>query len=415
MTASGAGPRGALRTLTVGLGWGNAPATVGTLAQEGRRVFFEFEPGFLRSALDLSPFKLPPVPGVREHTDRDYGPLFGLFQDSLPDAWGLLLMDRDFRRRGVEAATLTPLDRLAWIGSRGMGALTYHPPDAEGEPSTSMDLAQVAAQAGRILEGSPEEVLPALRWAGGSPGGARPKVVVGVGPGDRMLAGAGLLPEGFRHWIVKFPARQDGSDAGRVEAAYAEMAREAGLQLPETRLFETGCGDAFFGAHRFDRPQAGRLHMHTLGGLLHASHHHPSLDYEGYLRVTFALTRDRRQLLQAFRRMVFNVLAHVRDDHVKNFAYLMDSAGRWALSPAYDLVFASGPGGEHSMTVEGEGRTPGREHILRLAGRLDVDARQAELIQEEVAEAVAGWPRHAQGAGVPRARVAGIQRVLRNR
>jgi serine/threonine-protein kinase HipA len=392
-----------MRRLEVRLHWSDDDErVVGTLGEQGRRVFFEYAPSFLEAPLPISPFKLPVAPGPVEHGERDFAEVFGVFNDSLPDGWGLLLMDREFRKHGIRPSGITVLDRLGYIGTRGMGALTSHPPSAsESESGLPVDLAQVAAQAERVLEGSAEDVLPALRIAGGSPGGARPKIVVGVDTDGRMLAGTDDLPAAFRPFLVKFPAREDPAGIGAVEAAYAKMAAAAGVEVPETRLFATGDGGRYFGAARFDRRAGGRIHMHTLGGLLHASHRLPSMDYEGFLQAARILTRDQRQVEQAFRRMVFNVLAHNHDDHVKNVSFLMDRAGTWTLSPAYDVVFSEGPGGRHTMAVAGEDDRPGEREMLQAGGSVDISPGDASAIIAHVRDAVRDWPRFAAEMDVP--------------
>lgn len=389
-----------MRRLEVRLDWGDRETVVGTLAEQGRGIYFEYAASFLEAPLPISPFKLPARPGLFEHTEREFAPLFGVFDDSLPDSWGLLLMDREFRRQGRALSDVSPLDRLAYIGTRGMGALTYHPPVADAAAQMEVDLGELAREAERVLEGSADDVLPALRVAGGSPGGARPKVLVGVRDDGRMMAGTGDLPEGFRHFLVKFTARQDPC-GGAVEAAYASMARAAGLDVPRTRLFETADGGLHFGTERFDRRGRSRLHMHSLGGLWHASHRVASMDYEGFIRTTMALTRDHRQVEEAFRRMAFNVAAHNRDDHVKNFSFLMGPDGAWTLAPAYDLIFSEGPGRQHTMDVAGEAGRPGDAEMLRVARQCDLNERRARDIIRQVRNAVAQWPEFASGAGVP--------------
>jgi serine/threonine-protein kinase HipA len=388
---------------------------IGTLLTRERALYFSYAPGFVEKPLPVSPFKLPVRAEVFQHTDREFGPVFGLFNDSLPDGWGMLLMDREFRKRGINPATLSPLDRLAYMGSRAMGALTFQPstgPDEQRELSVELD--EVALQAERILEGSAEEVLPELRLAGGSPGGARPKVVIAYREADgRVISGTGNTPSGFVPYLVKFGAREDPPEIGRVELAYWHMAQAAGMAVPGARLFETSDGSRYYGAERFDRgPDGKRVHMHTLGGLLHANHRLPSLDYDGFLRATRVLTRDQRQVDEAFRRMAFNVLAHNRDDHVKNFSYLMADNGDWTLSPAYDLVFSHGPGGEHTMSVAGEARNPTDEHMLRVAAAGDVHRTRARQMIDEVRAAVHRWPEFAAETGVPRALVQEIGSVI---
>ncbi len=365
-------------------------------------MVFEYDPSFLRNPLWLSPFKLPPEPGLLQHRDLAFAPIFGLFDDSLPDGWGLLLMDRFFQQQGPALAEVSVLDRLAFLGTRTMGALTYHPPadPADRDPPV-LDLHQMAQASDQVLRGSGGEILPLLLRAGGSPGGARPKVLVGV-RGDQLLSGEDDLPAGYAHWIVKFRAREDPPDSGPIEQAYALMARDAGIDMPETRLFETSGGERFFGAKRFDRRHGVRFHVHTFGNLIHANFRIPSCDYRQLLEVTRILTRNHQDTLECYRRMVFNVLTHNRDDHAKNFAFRMSDDGDWQLAPAYDLTFSPGPGGEHSTTVAGEGGAPARRHMLRLAEPAGIAERDAEAILDQVASAAARWQLHARETGVGR-------------
>ncbi len=376
---------------------------IGQLAEagpRGREIVFEYDPNFLRDPLWLSPFKLPPEPGLLPHRDRAFGPIFGLFDDSLPDGWGLLLMDRFLQQRGSILAEVSVLDRLAFLGTRTMGALTYHPPaDPADRDPRFLDLHEMARASEQVLRGATEDVLPLLVRAGGSPGGARPKVLVGV-RGEELLSGEDELPDGYAHWIVKFRAREDPPDSGAIEQAYAHMARDAGIDMPETRLFETAGDERFFGVKRFDRHRGVRCHVHTFGGLIHADFRIPSCDYRQLLEVTRILTRNHQDVLECYRRMIFNVLTHNRDDHVKNFAFKMSDDGDWNLAPAYDLVYSPGPGGEHSTTLAGEGRAPAREHMVSLAEPAGITEREAETILDQVASAAAHWPAHARESGV---------------
>jgi serine/threonine-protein kinase HipA len=390
---------------------------VGLLAETGPRaaggqVVFEYDPDFLRAPLWLSPFKLPPQSGLIEHRDLAFGPLFGLFDDSLPDGWGLLLMERFFQQHGSAFAEVSVLDRLAYLGARTMGALTYHPP---AEPSAtdprSLDLRTLAEASRQVLEGTASEVLPLLLRAGGSPGGARPKVLVGV-RGDSLISGEDDLPPGYSAWLIKFRAPKDALDSGAQELAYASVAREAGIVLPPVRLFETTKGERFFGIERFDRLGNDRFHVHTFGNLIHSNFRIPSCDYRQLLEVTRILTKDHRDVLEVYRRMVFNVLTHNRDDHVKNFAFRMDDDGTWHLAPAYDLVFSTGPGGEHTMTVAGEGRAPTREHLMQLAETAGIANDNAEQVVADVATAARHWPIHAREAGVSARSTRTIERAI---
>ena len=376
---------------------------VGVLAEEKHQLFFEYTPSFLESQLWLSPFKLPLKAGVFQHKEPHFGPLFGLFDDSLPDGWGMLLMDRYLRGKGVLPSSISPLDRLAYLGHRTMGALTYFPPEkTEGIEKTLLDLHRLSEESKQILEGNATELLSQLFQLGGSPGGARPKILVGV-QGDSVYSGGDELPDGYRHWLIKFHGRTDGEDSGVIELAYAEMAREAKIIMPETRLFETKEGERFFGIERFDREGKKRYHIHSFGNLIHANFRIPSCDYGQFLEVTQILTKSEQDIRQSFRRMVFNVATHNRDDHVKNFAFRLEGR-RWRLAPAFDLTYAEGPGGEHSMSVDGEGRAPTKKHFLALASRVSIPQEEAEEIIEEICEAVSLWKKIAASVGITKKR-----------
>ena len=226
-----------------------------------------------------------------------------------------------------------------------------------------------------------------------------------------MVSGVTDLPEGYRHYLIKFGALEDGPGIGAVEAAYAIMAREAGIEMPHTRLFETAEG-RYFGVERFDI-NGERRHIHTLGGLLHASHRHPSIEYDALLRATLMLTRDHRQVVAAFRQMAFNVLAHNRDDHSRNFSFVMARNGTWTLTPAYDIVFSYGPQGWHMMAVEGEAQKPTSSQMLRVGEANGVNRKDGQRIIEQVEVAVGDWPRIARDLGVPDERIQHIEVELR--
>jgi len=355
---------------------------------------------FLAKNLWLSPYKLPLKSELFEHKDRDFSPVFGLFDDSLPDGWGLLLMDRYLRKQGYDIETLSVLDRLAFLGENTMGALIYEPAlDLRPRDKSPFDLHNLSIQSQDILSGKTDEVLPQLMLAGGSPGGARPKVLVGV-YNENMVSGETDLAENFEHWIIKFAAENDFPDAGPVEYAYSLMAREAGIKMTETRLFNTQEEDRFFGIKRFDRSGNKRFHVHTFGNLIHSNFRFPSQDYDHFFKLVINLTKNYQDLLRAFRQMVFNIFANNRDDHVKNVAFIMNHEGKWSLSPAYDLVYSPGPGGEHSMTVLGEGKAPTKADIYKLGEKHGIKKRAVSLIVEQVSDATNRFQTHAQAAGV---------------
>lgn len=363
---------------------------VGQLVEHRGRVGFEYAPAFIAAGRSISPLKLPLKPELVWAPAHDR--LHGVFDDALPDGWGMLLMDRHFRRSGVEFAGIGALDRLAYLGARTMGALSFFPP-ADDQPTADehIDLQRLSDAAEQVLEGATSELLPQLQYAGGTPGGARPKVLVAI-KGDQMRTGAELPPEGYESWLIKFTGKRESADTGAVEHVYANLARRAGIRVPETRLFVTAEGQRCFGVRRFDRVSATRLHIHTLAGLLNADFRVPNLDYDHFLRVTSQLTRSHVDVSEAFRRMLFNVLAHNRDDHGKNTSYIMGWDGQWSLAPAYDLTFSPGMGGHHTMAVNGETSCPTWAHMLALARPAGIDERAALTMLEQVREAVHAWP-----------------------
>jgi len=375
---------------------------VGRLAWRDRRAFFEHSEEMLASGLELSPFKLRARRGVIEAPLEPFDGLFGAFSDSLPDGWGLLLQDRRAAKEGLSPSQLTPLDRLAWVGDTGIGALAYRPellPATTGSPSLELD--EMARQSHRLLSGKASDILPTLLRLGGSPHGAHPKVSVFLRPEDGHIDSNLEKPiVGHRLALVKFHALSDPADAGAIEIAYHHMAREAGLDVPDAWLLPSEEGAGWFAVERFDVQGATRRHVHTLCGLLHADHRLPSIDYVGALAGVHRLTRDMRALEQMYRRMVFNAVAHNRDDHTKQTSLCMDRRGSWTLSPAYDLTWSEGPGGEHSMAMSGEGH-PQREDLLRVAAQCGVPPTLARRVSEEVVEVVTSrWSSLAREFGV---------------
>ncbi|MBF0452542.1 MAG: type II toxin-antitoxin system HipA family toxin [Candidatus Magnetomorum sp.] len=373
---------------------------VGQLALNNNRIFFEYDTNFMLKPLYLSPFKLPPEIRFHEHKDRAFGPNFGLFDDSLPDGWGLLLMDRFLTNKGFTTSEISVLDRLAFLGSSTMGSLIYEPPfERQTVDHSICDIHSLAKQSQKIFSGTSNEVIPQLMRAGGSPGGAWPKILVGI-HGDKIISGENDLPDAYEHWMIKFSSMGASNDSGAVEYAYSLMAKAANIHMTETRLFHTDQKDHFFGIKRFDRQGSRRFHVHTFGNLIHANFRIPSCDYEQFLKVVRILTANHQDVKRGFSQMVFNVLANNRDDHVKNFAFIMDDDGEWALSPAYDLTFAHGPGGEHSMTLLQEGRSPHKKEIQQLGKIAGLNDKEIKSSIEQVINAVEQWRKYAQIAGV---------------
>ncbi|MGI8527176.1 MAG: type II toxin-antitoxin system HipA family toxin [Pseudolabrys sp.] len=405
--------------LTVRLGAPDRSVEVGTLvwSREERRAYFEYGREFLDAPLPLSPINLAVSAGLKAAPYHPFDGLHGLFNDSLPDGWGRLLLDRHVKKQNYDHLALSPLDRLAYVGTKGMGALRYIPEKTcRHSGSGEVDLDWLASQAEQVQREVETADVDRLLEMGGSSGGARPKIMIGLDPKKGMVLedlGTGV-PQGYEPWMVKFRSTNDPKEIGSEEYAYSLMASAAGIEMPPTQLLKTSNG-SYFAVRRFDRPPEGSLHFQTASGLLDADHRTPQIDYDNLLRLTRMLTRDERRVRQVFRRMVFNVLAHNRDDHSKNHAFRMEADGVWHPTPAYDITLSAGPAGEHSLAVAGEGRAPGRDHIMKVAKDASIPKAEADAIFEEVRSAVAKWPEYASSAALSDPRTSEIDYLLNRR
>ncbi len=358
---------------------------LGSLAQVGQRLLFEYAPSAIDVAanryLQLSPFQVPvPKPGVQQAGyagPRHFHGLPGFIADALPDGWGMLLMDRAFRKAGRDVRSISVLERLAVVGNSAVGALSFEPTDAvEAQMLDVISLKKLALQSQEVLaddaEQTSQEQLRQLLMLGGSPQGARPKALLRFNEEENRFFPDSAGVEAGAAWLLKFPAQGEMAPVCAFEELYARLARKGGLGMPASCYFPLGSKHAAFGVQRFDRVispqgQEHRVPVLSMAALLDADFRLPALDYETVLLATHRLTADYRETLKAFDRCVFNVLTHNRDDHAKNFAFILGADDQWRLSPAFDLTFSFGPGGEHSTSVAGEGRLPTRAHLMRVA------------------------------------------------
>ena len=375
---------------------------VGRLAYHDQIAYLEFDQSFLQTGLELSPVHHKTGTGLQRPYDAGvFAGLHGMFNDSLPDGWGRLLIDRRARQLGIEPSTLTPLDRLACVGSNGMGALCFAPSIEVWEAGKDdLDLDQLAADARMVLEGDISEVLSTLGRAGGSPGGARPKALIALNDDGHAVHGTGEAPEGYVHYLVKFPGHNDPDDIAAIEMAYADMAKEAGVLMPETKLLDGGKGRSWFAARRFDREGTRRVHVQSASGLLYTDIRIPALDYADLIMLTRNITRDQRECKAMFTLAAFNVLAHNRDDHARQFSFLMAIDGVWRKAPAYDLTWSSGPGGEHSSSVLGHGKDITRDHLINLGKKADMKEQDIIRVLERTQTAISKWEVFASEYGV---------------
>lgn len=389
-------------------GWGE-DWPLGLLADDGTTLLFEYAPEALAQRLELSPLHLKlraeAHGGFAQHLHR----LPGLIADSLPDGWGLLLMDRLFRQQGLPHPG--PLDRLAFLGDRAMGALRFMPATPTDVAPPDWDLSALARESERVLAGDADAALRELALTGGSPQGARPKALVQHDEATGQVS-TGVDAPGTP-WLVKFPAQGEHKEVCAIEHMYIELARDCGLEVPSSAWFDLSPKLAAFGVERFDRDRGLRVPMHSLAGLLQVDFRLPgSADYTAFLRATRLMTRDEREVAKAFARAVFNVLFHNRDDHPKNFAWRLDRDRRWRLAPAFDLTFSSGPGGQHHMDICGEGHAVERRHLLRLAIEGGVKPAAAEATIERMSDQAMTFARRATAFPIRRATVGRMKAAI---
>ena len=355
---------------------GNRIAGRLALTKDGLTAF-EYDSGWLKDGFSLSPLSLPLKPGVFiPKRTNPFGGLFGVFADSLPDGWGRLLVDRMLIAHHIAPRSITAIQRLSIVGTSGMGAMTYVPetPLTDNSTPTDKTLDELAAACADIFKNASPEDLDELFRLGGSSGGARPKI---------------LVKHAGEEWIIKFPSSADAPDAGESEYAYSLCAKECGIEMPETKLFPSKICKGYFGVKRFDRKieqnTVKRIHMATAAALLETDFRIPNLDYNDLMLLTLKLTRDYDEIEKLFRLMVFNVLAHNRDDHSKNFSYTYsEEETRWHLSPAYDLTYSNSIGGEHATCVNGNGKNPGTEDMIAVAQKIGMDIKLAKAIIKEI-------------------------------
>ena len=397
---------------------------------------FEYDPDFVGCGIEPSPIEMPAASRIYRFPslpEASFHGLPGLLSDSVPDKFGNAVIDVWLKTQGRAPGSLSPIERLCYTGSRGMGALEYRPSlFSEGDPDEAFQVDQLARLAADVLRSRREartELVPGIsRYApilrvGSSAGGARAKALIGWNEATgEVRSGQIALPPGYGYWLVKFDGiagngDKDGDDAqgyGRIEYAYYLMAKAAGIQMTECRLWDR----RHFMTRRFDRTADGqKLHAQTLAALAHFDYNDPLRhSYEQAFRITRRIVNDIRAERELFRRMAFNVLAWNCDDHVKNMSYLMDRSGTWRLAPAYDECYAYNPNGSwtsgHQMSVNGKNTDVGRADLVAAGKVAGLGESVCRDIIDGVREAVCGWLRFAAEAEVPDSVAAKIERQL---
>ncbi|MCL2757650.1 MAG: type II toxin-antitoxin system HipA family toxin [Coriobacteriia bacterium] len=353
---------------------------IGTLAlYQGRLAAFEYTEEWLNDGFAISPFSLPLERRLFIPKHDPFDGLYGAFTDSLPDGWGRLLVDRMLLREHINPHEVDALNRLAIVGDSGMGALTYHPSHKWHSAQARLDYDRMADECRKVLASEYSDDLDELFMLGGSSGGARPKILTMIDGED---------------WIVKFHSSTDRRNIGETEYRYSLCAKKCGIEMTETRLFPSKQSAGYFGTKRFDRIKTKggairRVHLLSVSALLEVSHRIPSLDYHSLMRLTLELTKDFSEVEKMYRLMCFNVFAHNRDDHSKNFSFIYDEgSGAWRLAPAYDLTYSNSLGGEHATCIDGNGRDPGIRDLLAVAEQIGLSKARSKEIAGQVLQTI---------------------------
>jgi serine/threonine-protein kinase HipA len=420
--------------------WGNR---VGAVAlDEFNNGIFEFDPEFLKTGLDIAPVTMPlekarqdprhSFPGLRPETFKR---LPGLLADSLPDKFGQALVDTWLARQGREPEDFSIIERLCYTGTRAMGALEFQPSSTSHlEQAVDINLDQMVSLVRDVFKHRNrldetltnddevnQDALLNILIVGTSAGGARAKAVIAFDEkSGQVMSGQTDAPRGFEHWLLKFDGAKDiefgeTEGFGRIEYGYYLMARDAGIKMTNCRLLEEN-GRAHFMTRRFDRVYGKKLHLQSLCAIAHYDFNMPgAYGYEQALMIMRKMRISRKEQLELYRRMVFNVIARNQDDHTKNIAFLMDQKGEWSLSPAFDMTYSYNPGGEwthqHQMSINNKRDQITREDLLAVAQVSDL--KHASKIIDEVKAAVQNWPQYANQAKLDKKRTEAIKKQHR--
>lgn len=342
---------------------------VGTLQMtpERDRCVFEYDKNWITNGFSISPWELPLRTGLIYSKEKSFNGGFAAFEDSMPDGYGLYLLDRILRREGCSLRELSPLQRLSLVGSSGMGALCYKPEASKEHTATitDTDFDELQRKALDVLSEKGDADVSFLYYNSRNSGGARPKAIYKAVDGS--------------DWIVKFRHIYDPADIGKIEYQYMSTAQKCGIDIPEIRLIN----NRYFSIKRFDIRKGRRIHTLTAAALLQSDFRTQSIDYINLLALTGYLTQDSAQVEQMFRRMVFNVVCANKDDHAKNFSFLCEN-GKWSLAPAYDITYSpEGTRGEHATSVRYSGN-PKLEDIISAGTGIRISRKRCIEIIEEI-------------------------------
>lgn len=395
--------------IKVSLDFGTSIVEVGVLVEQNQEIYFRFDPSFLESNLDISPFKLKKTTEILLSPRTPFDGLFGVFNDSIPDGWGRLLLDRKLIESGKNPKEITVLDRLSMLGKSAQGALIYEPVTNKGKSENErVNLDLIAQESEDLLKTGSASFLDQLYHLGGNSVGARPKILINYN--HKLNQFSTLSEEEFEPWIIKFPALNDFKDIARIEYSYYKMALACGIEMSKSNLFYSEKGKVFFGTKRFDRKGNQRLHLHSACGLLHDDFRYSTLDYGHVMDAANRLENNLTACEKVFRLAVFNVYASNMDDHSKNVAFLMNENGNWCLAPAFDLTFSPSPGGYHSLSVGNIYQEIGKKELLKLSSYFGIN--NGNEIIDQVKEIISKWNMFSTEAEINKKESKLIERTL---
>ena len=428
-----------MTTATVRL-WGT-PIGYVSMDHGERFARFEYDPDFAAAGIEVAPLQMPAVPRriyqFRDLEPRAFYGLPGLLADSLPDKYGNRLIDVWLASTGRTPEQLHAVDRLCYTGTRGMGALEFEPSTGAAELAdrrlevaelvelASMAFAEKSELQTRLDAEHGEQALLDILSVGTSAGGARAKAVIAFDPRTREVrSGQTRLPDGFEHWLIKFDGVAFSGDRGiadpkgygLLEYAYSQLAQRCAIAMSECRLLQEN-GRSHFMTRRFDRDErGGKRFVQTFAALAHFDYFETGhYSYEQLFLTMKQLRVPPAAMEQQFRRVVFNLVGCNQDDHVKNFAFVMDRRGGWDIAPAYDLCHAEGSAftSQHQLSIDGKTRDFTVDDLAHLADYAGLPRRRELAVLEEVLTAFAGWPALAEDLGVPEPLVQHVSRTLR--
>jgi serine/threonine-protein kinase HipA len=420
--------------------WGRR---IGAVSWDETRTLavFQYDPEFVGAGIEVAPLKMPAreapyeFPALRKET---FSGLPGMLADALPDKFGSRLIDAWLAETGRSAERFSPVDRLCYIGSRGIGALEFKPTIRNVTRSKRLEVAQLVDLVNRVLDerkhlagqlgGEDDaEALEDILSVGTSAGGARAKAVLAWNrETDEFRSGQVKAGEGYEHWLLKFDGVSNNRDKeladpqgfGKIEYAYYLMAKAAGIDMSECRLHHEG-GRSHFMTRRFDRDGRGRkIHMQSLGAMQHFDFNDPaSYSYEQAILTIRELGLGMDVVETQYKRAVFNVVARNQDDHVKNISFLMDQSGSWRLSPAYDVAYSYNPDGpwtrDHQMSIGGKRNGFSHNDLLTFASNVGLKEAKARQAINDVTRSVEAWKAHAKKADVEQTDITRIEKTFR--